>query len=96
MFGFTATGSASVLSAGGFLGLFTGGDKGARFGAKIGGSLISGDLGFGINIAGFNIGILGGAKVGAEAGFEVGADKAKVDLGPFDIGLRFGRALESE
>lgn len=89
IFGFTVTGGASAGSADGFVGL-----KDNDFGASVGGSLVAGEVGLGFNIAGFNIRLVGGVGAGAELGFQIG-DDTRVKLGPFKLGLSFGKALEN-
>lgn len=90
LFGFTATGAVSAGSAEVFAGM-----KDNRVGASIGGSLVSGELGIGLNLFGYNIGLSGGAGLGLEAGFKIGA-KTEAKLGPFKLGISIGKAVVEE
>lgn len=86
-FGFTPTAAMAVGSAEAFAGM-----KDNRVGASIGGSLVSGELGLGLNIFGYNISLSGGLGLGLEAGFKIGA-KTEGKLGPFKLGISFGKAI---
>ncbi len=90
LFGFTATGAVAAGSAEAFAGV-----KDNRIGASIGGSLVSGDVGVGLNLFGYNIGLSGGAGLGLQAGFKIGA-KTEAKLGPFMLGISFGKAVTEE
>lgn len=87
MLGITVSGSASAISADGFVGY-----KEGTVGASIGASAASGDVGLGVNIAGINIGLEAGLSAGLELGIKLGAD-TEVKVGPFKVGLNFGKAI---
>lgn len=87
MLGITVSGSASAISADGFVGY-----KEGTVGASIGASAASGDVGLGVNIAGINIGLEAGLFAGLELGIKLGAD-TEVKVGPFKVGLNFGKAI---
>lgn len=67
------------------------GYKDGSMGASIGGSIVSGETGIGMNVANYNVGVRGGLSFGLELGVKVGAD-TEIKLGPFKLGLSFGAA----
>lgn len=87
LLGLTFSGSASAVSADGFVGI-----KDNTAGASIGVSLASGDVGIGLNIAGINIGLEAGLSAGVELGVQVGSE-SEVKFGPLKIGLNIGKAI---
>jgi len=87
LLGLTFSGSASAVSADGFVGI-----KDNTAGASIGASIASGDVGIGLNIAGINIGLEAGVSAGVELGVQVGSE-SEVKVGPFKIGLNIRKAI---
>jgi hypothetical protein len=67
------------------------GYKDGSMGASIGGSIVSGETGIGVNVANVNVGVRGGLSFGLELGLKIGAD-TEIKLGPFKLGLSFGAA----
>jgi uncharacterized protein YukE len=90
MFGFTTTGAVAAGTLEGFAGM-----KDNSVGASVGGSVASLDLGVGLNLFGYNIGLSGGAGLGLQAGFKIGA-KTEAKLGPFKLGVSIGKAVTEE
>ena len=91
MLGITLSGGASAVSADGFIGIKSE-DYVPTVGASIGGSVASGEVGLGINIAGVNVGVEAGLSAGIEFGIKLGGE-TEVKAGPFKIGLNFGKAI---
>lgn len=70
------------------------GYKDGQLGVKAGVNLLSTEGTVGANIAGWNIGLVGGIGAKLELGLEVG-EKSRVYLGPFTVGISIGEALGS-
>ena len=70
------------------------GYKDGTVGAKVGGSIVSAEATVGANVAGWNVGAVGGIGLEFELGISLGK-KTRIDLGPFTIGLNIGEALGS-
>lgn len=87
LFGFTLTGAVAAGSGEAFAGI-----KDNQLGASIGGSVVSGEVGVGLNLFGYNISLSGGAGLGLQAGFKIGP-KTEAKLGPFKIGISIGKAI---
>ncbi len=87
LLGLTLNTGGSAGSAEGFVGY-----KDGTVGASIGASAIAGELGLGLNVAGANVGVKAGLELGFELGIKIGAE-TEVKVGPFKIGLSFGKAI---
>ena len=83
------TGAVGVAgpAVGAFAGL-----KDGQLGVSIGGSVASAEAELGLNLAGVNVGLHGELSAGFELGFRIGRKRTEVALGPFRVGLSFGRA----
>jgi hypothetical protein len=66
-----------------------------KAGAEVGGYAGKVDFKFGFNIAGWNIGIDLGAKLGASVGLGFENGGPKVSAGIFDLGVTVGKAPDT-
>jgi WXG100 family type VII secretion target len=85
--GITRSGEYSGPNAAAFAGV-----KDGMIGAEANASLASAKVETGLNVLGWNIGIVGEASAGVGAGFKAGRSRAVARFGPFALGLSFGSA----
>lgn len=91
LFGFTGGATVKAGTVEGSLGL-NANTKDVGVEAKVGASLVSGEVDAGMNIAGVNLGISAGVSVGMEFGVKLGPE-VEVAIGPFQLGFHIGSAI---